>query len=86
MIPRALFDTLERFVAPTVKGRAVPPQEPAPAAVADADALPEVPGLNTADGLVRVAGNKKLYRKLLRQFSSTKADAAQRIAVRPGRE
>jgi two-component system, sensor histidine kinase and response regulator len=29
---------------------------------------------------VRVAGNKKLYRKLLRQFSSTEADAAQRIA------
>ena len=29
---------------------------------------------------MRVAGNKKLYRKLLRQFSNTEADAAQRIA------
>ena len=84
--PSSLFDTLERFVAPTVKGPAVPPQEPAPAAVAEADELPEVPGLNTAEGLMRVAGNKKLYRKLLRQFSNTEADAAQRIAVRPGRE
>ena len=71
---------MERFVAPTVKGPAVPPQEPAPAAVAEADELPEVPGLNVAEGLVRVAGNKKLYRKLLRQFSNTEADAAQRIA------
>ena len=31
--PSSLFDTLERFVAPTMKGRAVPPQEPATAAV-----------------------------------------------------
>jgi len=43
--------------------------------------MPEVAGLNTADGLHRVAGNRKLYRKLLRQFSSTEADAAQRIAA-----
>jgi two-component system sensor histidine kinase/response regulator len=77
--PTSLFETLERFVAPAMKGRAVPQQEPAPAAVAEADALPDVPGLNTAEGLMRVAGNRKLYRKLLRQFSSTEADAAQRI-------
>ncbi len=79
--PSSLFDTLERFVSPAMKGRAVPPQEPAPAAVAEADELPEVAGLNTAEGLMRVAGNKKLYRKLLRQFSNTEADAAQRIAA-----
>ena len=79
--PSSLFDTLERFVSPAMKGRAVPPQAPAIAAVADADELPEVPGLNTAEGLMRVAGNKKLYRKLLLQFSTTEADAAQRIAA-----
>jgi two-component system sensor histidine kinase/response regulator len=72
---------LERFVTPTVKGLTVPSQEPAPAAVAEADELPEVPGLNVAEGLVRVAGNRKLYRKLLHQFSCTEADAAQRIAA-----
>jgi two-component system, sensor histidine kinase and response regulator len=77
--PSALFETLERFVIPTVKDSSVS-EKPNPAAVAEADALPEVAGLNTADGLYRVAGNKKLYRKLLRQFSSTEADAAQRIA------
>ncbi|HEU0004426.1 MAG TPA: response regulator, partial [Terriglobia bacterium] len=78
--PSSLFETLERFVTPAMKGRAVPPQEPAPAAAAEADELPVVAGLNTADGLRRVAGNRKLYRKLLRQFSTTEADAAQRIA------
>jgi two-component system sensor histidine kinase/response regulator len=77
--PSSLFDTLERFVSPAMKGRAVAPQEPALAATVEADALPEVAGLNTADGLMRVAGNRKLYRKLLRQFTSTEADAAQRI-------
>jgi signal transduction histidine kinase/CheY-like chemotaxis protein/ligand-binding sensor domain-containing protein len=79
--PSSLFETLERFVNPTVKGPAAPRPEPAPAAVAEADELPEVAGLNTADGLRRVAGNKKLYRKLLQQFSSTEADAPQRIAA-----
>ena len=78
--PSSLFDTLERFATPTVKGSAVPPQEPARPAVADAGELPDVPGLNAAEGLARVAGNKKLYRKLLRQFSSTKSDAVQCIA------
>ena len=78
--PSSLFDTLERFVAPTLKGPAVPPLRAACPAVTDADELPDVPGLNAAEGLSRVAGNKKLYRKLLRQVSSTKADAARRIA------
>jgi two-component system sensor histidine kinase/response regulator len=79
--PSSLFETLEHFVSPAMKGRALPTQEPATAEVAEADALPEVPGLNTAEGLMRVAGNKKLYRKLLRQFSNTEAEAAQRIAA-----
>ena len=39
-----------------------------------------MPGLNTREGLLRLAGNKKLYVKLLRQFSKTEADTAQRIA------
>jgi two-component system sensor histidine kinase/response regulator len=78
--PSSLFETLERFVTPAMKARAVPPQEPAPAATVEADALPDVAGLNTVDGLRRVAGNQKLYLKLLRQFSSTEADAALRIA------
>jgi CheY-like chemotaxis protein len=55
--PSSLFDTLERFAAPAVRGAAVPPREPARPAAADADELPDVPGLNAAEGLSRVAGN-----------------------------
>ena len=39
-----------------------------------------MPGLHTAEGLSRVNGNRKLYRTLLRQFCTTKGDAARRIA------
>ena len=42
--------------------------------------IPTVEGLDSADGLLRVAGNRKLYLKLLRQFSVEQADAPQQIA------
>jgi two-component system sensor histidine kinase/response regulator len=49
---------------------------------ATANALPEVEGLDTADGLLRVAGNKNLYLKLLRQFVASEHDAPSRIRER----
>ena len=79
--PSSLFGALERFVVSTTNGPSIRPTEPDPTTVAQADELPDVTGLNLAEGLSRVAGNKKLYRKLLRQFSSTEADAGQRIAA-----
>ena len=41
--------------------------------------IPSVDGLNSAEGLLRVAGNRKLYLKLLRQFSVQQAEAAAQI-------
>ena len=46
--------------------------------------LPSVEGLDTADGLLRVAGNRRLYLKLLRQFVEQQADAPARIADASG--
>ena len=80
--PAALFETVERFAAARVPGPAVPAAEPAPAAVSDGDELPAVPGLDVADGLGRVAGNTKLYRKLLHRFATTQADAFGRVCAR----
>jgi CheY-like chemotaxis protein len=60
--------------------------EPTEKSHADELEIPTVEGLNSAEGLLRVAGNKKLYGKLLRQFSNTEADAAQRIGLRSGSE
>jgi PAS domain S-box-containing protein len=41
--------------------------------------LPAVDGLDSADGLRRVAGNTRLYMKLLREFASNQADAVEQI-------
>jgi HPt (histidine-containing phosphotransfer) domain-containing protein len=40
-----------------------------------------VDGIDTAEGLRRVAGNRKLYTKLLRQFSRQQTEAAAEIAM-----
>jgi len=63
---------------------------PAPAAVAESKQtevrapalgdLPAVEGLDTNDGLSRVAGNRKLYLKLLRQFAAQQAEAPAQMA------
>jgi two-component system sensor histidine kinase/response regulator len=51
-----------------------------------APALPSVEGLDAAAGLARVAGNRKLYEGLLRQFAEQQSDAAERAgeAIRAG--
>ncbi|HET7536052.1 MAG TPA: response regulator, partial [Candidatus Didemnitutus sp.] len=69
--PGVLFATLAHFHKPpsAAERSAPPPASPAPAVPGSADGeLPAIDGLDTADGLSRVAGNRKLYLKLLRQF------------------
>ena len=74
--PEALFETVGRYYH-----QVSAPTESAAAAVAPAGELPVVEGLDAVDGLRRVAGNRKLYLKLLRQFASQEADAPARIAA-----
>jgi signal transduction histidine kinase/DNA-binding response OmpR family regulator/HPt (histidine-containing phosphotransfer) domain-containing protein/HAMP domain-containing protein len=80
--PAVLFDTLGRYYQPRPE-HAVSGAVPAPAggtAGAAGAALPAVEGLDTADGLLRVAGNRSLYLKLLRQFVEQQTEAPARIA------
>jgi signal transduction histidine kinase/CheY-like chemotaxis protein len=63
--PAALFETLSRHYRPLL--------EP------EVSAVPSVEGLDTAAGLLRVAGNRGLYLKLLRHFVEQQASAASRI-------
>jgi len=79
--PDNLYETVGRFYRPltpslspsdgerVVEGRA---------RGADDD-LPSVAGLDTKDGLTRVAGNRKLYLKLLRQFVEQQGPSATQI-------
>jgi CheY-like chemotaxis protein len=57
----------------------VPNHPQSPACVEDT--IPTVDGLDTKDGLSRVAGNRKLYLKLLRQFVQQQGPALDQIAA-----
>jgi HPt (histidine-containing phosphotransfer) domain-containing protein len=43
--------------------------------------LPEIAGVNVADGVKRVAGNRRLYRSLLIQFAEKQGDSAPEISA-----
>ncbi|SMF97261.1 PAS domain S-box-containing protein [Methylomagnum ishizawai] len=58
-----LLDTLVRWVKP----RAAPPPAQSPA-VPGGPPLPELPGIDTGQGLARIAGHMAAYVKLLRRF------------------
>ena len=65
-------------VAPVQRLASPRPSKPRSSATEDPE-LPQAEGLNTAEGLLRVAGNRKLYLKLLTQFVDQQAGAAERI-------
>ena len=68
--PRVLFETVGRFFK---RSADFSPQQPPPPLGLESSAsslvLPPITHLDSADGLARVAGNRVLYQKLLRQFS-----------------
>ncbi len=75
--PDKLFATLQKWIKPVAERAAVqkPPVLDAPPepdqALQDEDELPEsLAGFDLAAGLVRLMGNKRLYRKLLLDFGS----------------
>jgi HPt (histidine-containing phosphotransfer) domain-containing protein len=75
--PDQLFATLQKWIKPSDKRD--PGQQPeifvegseADQAISQEEALPEsLPGFDLAAGLKRLRGNKRLYRKLLRDFGT----------------
>jgi signal transduction histidine kinase/HPt (histidine-containing phosphotransfer) domain-containing protein/BarA-like signal transduction histidine kinase len=74
-----MLATLARWLPGRGRETAAAPRVAA-AAAAPADALPEaLDGINLADGLKRVGGNRSLYQRLLLQFREHSAKAAQDI-------
>jgi len=77
--PGNLFETVGRFykpseaAAPAVRSAVLIPPQP--------DDLPSIGGLDTKDGLARVAGNRKLYVKLLRQFAEQQGPVVGQISA-----
>jgi two-component system sensor histidine kinase/response regulator len=92
--PAILFETLEKYYAPSraaaARAARAAAVAAAPAVAAEsapavppavAEELPRIEGLQVDEGLARVAGNTKLYLKLLRQFVLQEADAGARISA-----
>ena len=78
--PLALFGALLRWVKPRASSEAPPvarPTGPLPAA----DDLPELPGVNLAEGLARVGNNRGLFRRILETLHRDHADELQRISA-----
>jgi two-component system sensor histidine kinase/response regulator len=76
--PNILFETVGRFYQPP------PVTEPTgqtAAVISDPEELPCIDGLDAQDGLTRVAGNRKLYLKLLRQFADQQGPAVAEITA-----
>jgi len=94
--PALLFETVGRFYQPAAAAassrRSADLRETDPGKLSVAEApraqvptpgwedLPAVEGLDTQDGLTRVAGNRKLYLKLLRQFIEQQGPSPAQIA------
>ena len=75
--PQAMFQTLARWVRPAPSADAASSERSASAL----EPIPEVEGLDAAAGLRRVAGNRKLYLSLLRQFAEKEALAGAKVTA-----
>ncbi|HZN56808.1 MAG TPA: PAS domain S-box protein [Planctomycetota bacterium] len=78
--PGMLFEVVGRFYRPA--GSSEPAKEISGAGSArGSDELPLIQGLDTREGLARVAGNRKLYLKLLHQFVEQQRPAIGQITA-----
>ena len=79
--PDHLLSTLVRWAKPRPQPALDSQASLSPIKASDEVVLPEIAGITLADGLKRVAGNKRLYRDLLRQFAVKQGDAAAQIST-----
>jgi PAS domain S-box-containing protein len=79
--PDNLFSTLMRWAKPCPKQAIEPHASCTPVKASDEVVLPDIAGINIADGLKRVAGNRRLYRDLLGEFAAEQGNAAAQIST-----
>jgi len=81
--PAMLFGTLSKLHRASAKEGGGPADQGAAhvAPAKSSDDIPVIDGLDTKDGLMRVAGNRKLYLKLLGQFKDQQKETIAQIAA-----
>lgn len=72
--PNEVHAALLRFISPGI--RKAPGMNPEREDAARPAGFPDLPGIDVSDGLKRVAGNKRVYVKILEEFLSAYCDAA----------
>jgi signal transduction histidine kinase/DNA-binding response OmpR family regulator/HPt (histidine-containing phosphotransfer) domain-containing protein len=76
--PDQLFRTLKHWIRPRPGlGAAAAPAAPSQAVTAADLSLPDLPGIDMADGLSRMMGRKDLYLSILRKFAASNRQAAE---------
>ena len=75
--PQELFSTLIEWI-PATDGRKISLLDK-PQPIQEEEVFPELPGIDVAGGLVRVNGNKALFKKLLSSFYQNNKGARQEI-------
>jgi len=80
--PGHLFETVGRFYRPLTRPSATlsPSDEEKAVMRGTSDELLSIAGLDTKDGLARVAGNRKLYLRLLSQFAEQQGPAVGQVS------
>ncbi len=71
----AMFDTMARWIVPA--NPAAVPTAGTPPLETVSEALPELPGIDTAAGLATTMNNPSLYRRLLTKFRESQANFAE---------
>jgi PAS domain S-box-containing protein len=79
--PDNLFSTLMRWAKPRPQQAVEARTLITPIKESGEVVLPEIVGINLADGLKRVAGNRQLYRDLLGEFTVKQGHAAAEISI-----
>ncbi|MFC1606461.1 response regulator [Candidatus Latescibacterota bacterium] len=77
--PEKLFSALERWVEPGERDIPDTDVVESMTPVADAEDIPDIDGIDIDAGLKRVAGNKKLYRKILEKFRDNYTNSTSEI-------
>jgi two-component system sensor histidine kinase/response regulator len=76
--PQAMFETIGHWYKPCAATQPVTFASAKPAKPGVVE-FPDIPGVDIADGLARVAGNSKLYLNLLRKFVGSQGGAASAV-------
>jgi two-component system sensor histidine kinase/response regulator len=79
--PQVLYRTLARWFRPATKTMPRAGVRPAPPEAGGDSQIPVVAGVDTASGLRRVAGNRRLYLNLLRKYSEGQSGTADAIKL-----